>query len=250
MPRQIKEPLVDFLRFFLHLHKLNSYIISSISSYEKLNDSLNNAKKLINKIENKEEEKDGESERIQLELKDTIAKEIAENFYTLKTSEIILIYSRLESAISETVYLVFKSLDITKISEIESVKINAIAYLKMTKSERDIFLADQYMIQMAQSNKYGFNRFESILKPIFGPSKLEKRHRDSLFKFAQVRNLLVHKNGVIDKQFKELYTNKKYKLNQQINIEFVMLEEFYSASLSYADDILDRVKSFVERQNS
>lgn len=113
--------------------------------------------------------------------------------------------------------------------------------MRLTKRNQVNYLSEQYIISSTQSIKYGFNRFEGILKPLIGHSKLSKKHQDTLFKFAQVRNLLIHKNGIIDNQFKQLYKAHNFKVNQKINIDKLMLKDFYDCTIAYSSDILDRL---------
>ncbi len=139
------------------------------------------------------------------------------------------------------VHIHFENKDYRNIKEIENIKVNAVSFIKLSKKDQITFIAEQYLISSTQSIKYGFNRFEAVLKPILGQSKLIKKHQDSIFRFAQVRNLLVHKNGIIDKPFKQLFTSPKYKLNQKINIDNELMKEFYDCTIAYSSDIIDRL---------
>src|SRR4051812_11391280 len=127
MNKEVKKPLIEFLKFFLHLHKLSGMLVHSLANYEKLSQAMANAERVLAKVAPEKTIKSS-IDRVewQKENLETVRKEISENFYTLKSSEVILIYSRLESAISETIYLIFKHADLTKLKEMESVKINAV----------------------------------------------------------------------------------------------------------------------------
>lgn len=242
LSKKLKDPMVDFLEFFLHLHKLNYFLINSITRYEHLHEKMIEAKKLISRMTEKPEHQvDPKMEKQENEIKEAIRKEINDGYYTLKSSEIILIYSRLEAAITETVHLLFHDYEYKDLKEIENIKVNALNFMKLSKREQINYLSEQYIVCNTQSIKYGFNRFEAILKPLIGPSKLIKNHQDVLFKFAQVRNLLIHKNGIIDNNFKTVFKSNKYKVNSKIKIDQLMLNNFYDCTLAYSEDILDRL---------
>lgn len=124
MIRKINDPILDFLHFFLHLHKLNSFLIHSISRYEKLSSTMIEAQELISRMRPESEgNTDINVQKQDEKLKDVILKEISEDYYTLKSSEVILIYSRLESAITETVHLFFQDYEYKNLKEIENLRL-------------------------------------------------------------------------------------------------------------------------------
>lgn len=239
----LAKPIADFLRFFLHIHQLNSIFVFTLARYEKQIDAMANAMKVINKVSPDKKHETEENFRTRYkENIDAANKEVSEKFYSVKISELILLYSRLESAIEEVVYLYFLKSEYQKMPAIENIKINLIDILSMKKRDQKIQMADIFIQQRTLGQKYGFYRFESIIEPIFGKSSIDENIKHSIYLFAQIRNLLVHKNGIVDKQFKELFKNHRQIIGEKIKIDDQMMESCISAVVTYASDIIDRIK--------
>lgn len=235
-------PIADFLKFFLHIHKLNDILINNISGYSKRVDTIVRTDLLLKKYEpDKYTSTEEEIRDKYKESMDAVNKEISEEFYSVKNSELIMLYSRFESAITEVVYLIFQTSSYSKLPDIENSKLNLLEILKMKKSEQRIFIADLYIQQKTTGIKYGFNRFEAILEPLLGKSNIKKETQDLIFRFAQIRNILVHKNGVVDKQFKMLFSNSKQSVGKKIVITDQIMNSCIQSIIEYSSEIIDRL---------
>lgn len=241
-------PLADFLEFFLHIHQLNGILINNISNYSNKIDVIVKTEGILKKY--KPETYSSTEEEIRSKHKEHLEaahKEISEDFYSIKNSELIMLYSRFESAITEVIYLIFNSSSYNELPNIDNSKLNILDVLKMEKSEQKVFIADLYIQQKTTGVKYGYNRFEAILEPLIGKSNLKKETQDSIFRFAQIRNLLTHKNGVVDKQFKALLSNSKQYIGKRIIIDDEIMSLCISSIIEYSSEIIDRLNKLKAR---
>ncbi len=240
--KKYKKPLIDFLEYFIHIHVINSIFENSIEFYEKRLENSIKSGKLLQKV--RPENNYPTEEEVNEKNKETIIavkKEIDEDYFSIKSAELILLYSRFESAITEVIYLYFRACKYSKIPNINNIKYNINDFLMLSKKDQKIFVADLYILQNTTNIRYGFNRFESILKPIFGESKVEKNIKKEIFKFAQIRNLLIHKNGVVDKNFKSLFKDTKQRIGNKINISNSIMENCIRSVIDYTEDIMKRI---------
>lgn len=238
----LKKPLVDFIEYYLHIHILNTMFANSITSYEKRLEASINAKKVLRKHQpEKEFQTEEEIKHKNKELIDAVKKEIKEDYYSVKSAELILLYSRFESAITDVVYMYFQKCDASELPRIDSVKYNINDLFRMNKKDQMLLIADLYIQQKTTGIRYGFNRFEATLEPILGLSKTNKNIKTEIFKFSQIRNLLIHKNGVVDKKFKDLFKDAEQKIGSKISISNITMENCVDSIMTYAEDILDRI---------
>jgi len=245
MKKDIKlmHPIADFLKYFLHIHQLNDIFIFTLSKYEKQIDSLVNANRVINEVENDEafdsiKYKEKFSENIE-----AANKEVSDNYFSVKSSELVLLYSRFESAISEVIYLFFQKTNYKLLPSLDNTKTNLLDLLNMNKKDQKEYLADIYIQQKTLGIKYGFNRFEVILEPLFGKSNIEDEIKQHIYLFAQIRNLLIHKNGIIDKQFKNIIKNSKQVIGKKIQLDNKLMNYCISAIVKYAAEMINRIKT-------
>lgn len=74
-------------------------------------------------------------------------------------------------------------------------------YEIMEKEDRFHFIISQLENDLKSKYKTGINRFESILD-IFGFSgPVDQDIKQNLFELSQVRNVIVHRSGIVDRRF-------------------------------------------------
>jgi hypothetical protein len=226
----------------MHIHRLNHIFIDTVSRYEDRIEGVIKATKVLQKYDtDKQYESDEEIKKKHAELIETAQKEISEDFYSMKSAELILNYSRFESAVNESLYSYFGLCDIAELPSVVSNKMDLSTLLKMNADEQRQYVADIYIQRNSAGIRYGFKRFESIIEPIFGSSTSTIDIRDEIFKFAQIRNLIIHRNGIVDQQFADLFGEAEQKVGQRIDLSREILHDCYHGLMGYADDILDRI---------
>lgn len=240
----LAQPIIDFMHFFIHIHQLNGVFAHSIEFYEKRIEALINANKVLSKYAPEEEwESEDEVKEKQKKIIKAVRKEIADNFYSVKTGELILLYSRFEAAITEVVYVFFQTTKAAAYPDVDNAKSNLKVFMALNARNQKTYIADLYIQQKSANIKYGFQRFEAILEPLFGKSVIDERIKNDIFKFAQLRNLLIHKNGIVDSQFKNIFKESKCVLGKRLNITANLMNLCINSIVVYADEIVERIKA-------
>ncbi len=169
--------------------------------------------------------------------------EMQNGYMTLMSNQLISTYSRFESAIYDVVLSYFKNIEPGKLPEIYDKATDLADFLRQSEEDQIAHLSSTYIKQKKQNNEYGFHQFEAILEPLLGKSTLHKEHKENFHAFAQTRNLLLHKNGIVDLQFKQKipYPHIKAELGKKIKIDYTLLELYIKAMVEYSVDITVRV---------
>jgi hypothetical protein len=241
--RSPTQPVIDFLKNIVSLYHLSNIHRSTISNFEEMLNAATEARKLMseNKTIKIEELSKPQIESNEVRLK-IVRSEIASNYYTINSSVMILTYSLLEYAVSDFVCLYFEQSKIESLPPLQPFKTDIKEFAMLSKLQQRNFLAEVYINQSSEGIKYGFKRFESVLKPILGPSTISISSQTEIFKFSQLRNLLIHKNGIIDKQYLELTKLPRKLINSKINLVDEVTRPMMEAIIDYSGDIINRIK--------
>lgn len=200
------------------------------------------AVKVLAKVQGEEE-----SEKHKKSLKDvqriaSIAKEeIDSGFPFLYSQSAILLYSYLEAAIKRFIITYFKNNDIEKIKEVANIKINFSEFINLDENEKYDYLFIQYEKLLTIGIQYGITRFENLLNPIAFSGKVNADVSKSIFELSQIRNNILHRAGVVDKQFISNCSWLKYSIGEKVKVTNESYELYYSAVCKYVTTIVIRL---------
>jgi hypothetical protein len=235
--RRLLEPMIQLLSDLAHYSRLYSIQVANLTVY---NEYMERTIQSANYIAKSKAKIDIEKQFLEDELR-LVKQEIKSGYYTIHSTELILGYSRLESAIDELIRLFFKTEDYSKFPDIDPVKINPIDFARKSKQFQRDYLAEHYISQASAGQLYGFQRFEAILSPIFGKSNLKEDSRKLIVMLSQIRNICVHKNGIIDSRCQKLLGLSEKAKNKRIVLSELLMESLMNSLLEYCVDINDRI---------
>lgn len=174
-------------------------------------------------------------------------KEIGDAFITSYSEAIVTIYSIVEAAVSNVARLIFPL--VPEVAEHDKFKKASIPFAKIIGMDTENiyeYFYELYEREVTQGGKYGYNRFDAILKPlnIETSGKLKNNQANDIFELAQVRNVVVHKLGIADKKFIEIFPNFGIQSGSRIVIKQEQFKKYYMAC---RDFVLAIVTSVEER---
>ena len=88
------------------------------------------------------------------------------------------------------------------VDEVKKLKIPYGEFLAIDEETRAAYLTDMLERALQSPVKRGIGRFETLLSPFGLNGEVESDLRKTLFEMQQVRNVLVHKLGVVDSKFR------------------------------------------------
>lgn len=187
-----------------------------------------------------------ETERIAL-----IAKgEIEAGFPFLYTYAAIMLYSYLEGAIKQLIILFLRINDLVQIKEVENLKITFSEYLSLSDLEKYDYLFALYEKSITSGIQYGMTRLENLLSPLGLSGKVNPSLTQGIFELAQIRNSILHRGGVADKQLVSNCPWLGYSIGDTVKITRKSYESYYSSICRVAVLLIVRLEDKVGKDMS
>lgn len=96
-------------------------------------------------------------------------------------------------------------------------------------------------LRSSKADVSGVNRFENLLNEVGYGGNVHEEVKKYMLELSQVRNILVHRDGVADNKFREKCNWIKTSSGEQINITEEMFELYLDISRWYIVEILARL---------
>lgn len=193
-------------------------------------------------------EKDFSDKDHLLDISNKAKIERGSNYENIVRDGVIILFSKLEAGVKDIIKNIFiHAPTMFNDDSIKGMKISYAEYRKFTQDElSDLFLIDYERTFLKE--KYGFERFESMLKPVglAGETEFNPEHKKALIELSMVRNLLVHKNGIIDRQFLNICGYLHLEVGSKIKVDIAMNNKYIHAVNAYLLELANRMKKLGE----
>ncbi|MDR3714067.1 MAG: hypothetical protein P4L51_14705 [Puia sp.] len=123
----------------------------------------------------------------------------------------------------------------------QKLKIRFGDYIQLNKTEQAAYLVEMLEQELASSLKRGSNRFECLLDPFSLSGQLPEGCSKILFELQQIRNVMAHRNGKVDRRLKADCPWLKLRINQPVLVTSPMLRNYAEASVQFLVELLYRV---------
>jgi hypothetical protein len=120
---------------------------------------------------------------------------------------------------------------------------DAAQLLNLSKHEQVEFLARQIKLDHGTSLKEGVGRYEAVLQAVGLSGPVHKSIKAALFEMTEIRNAVVHRNGIVDRRLKERCPRLQCKVGQPLFIPKVDFAVVSSASIGYLLELWTRAKA-------
>ncbi len=177
-----------------------------------------------------------------LERKIKVAKKRAE-FAANKSEEgytylfgicIVRLWTILEAAIDDTALMEAGEIRPGHNAEmLRSLKGPLIEFIEATKENQGTYLLGALKENVKANLKPGLAKFEAILEPFGLGGAVDPDVRRTLLEFSAVRNLIVHRNGKVDKQFLSTCPWLSINIGNKLVLTGELYHKYVSASMWY-----------------
>jgi len=168
--------------------------------------------------------------------------EVERGFPVLHGFAVVSLWSWLEHFVKEFVALwLLHRKSALSAPSVQKLRIRFGDYMQLPKSEQAAYLVELLEKDMASPLKKGVNRFESLLEPFGLGGSLPPGCAQSIFELQQVRNLLAHRSGRVDRRFKAECPWIKCRVKEELVVNREMLERYSSACMDYWIELLYRL---------
>jgi len=179
-----------------------------------------------------------EAEREATQAKDLLSKGLLLIHY----QTLVLLWSILESFVHILISnILLYDQKIKENDKIRKIKIPLGDFEDLDPQERSYFIIRELEHQFAASQRKGIGRFESLLN-IFGlGGGLKETYRRDLLELQQIRHVIIHRRGIVDRKLSTACPWLKLKISSEININRIGLKKYFKAVTEYTLEISKRM---------
>ncbi|RYY51466.1 MAG: hypothetical protein EOO06_00240 [Chitinophagaceae bacterium] len=189
-----------------------------------------------------------------LNFVDDVNAIIDSEYDSLYKSTVITVFTLLEATVKDLIVSLIKSLPteyLSNIKEINSIKIPLFEYDSLNEFDRLQLVYNVYENSVKNGSLYGYARFDALLKP-FGLTKFDKKKdKVNINELAQVRNCLVHNNGIVDRKLLTTceWLTKTYKVGDYIKINNDTLSTYVTSTSRYLSSLEEQVLELLRKND-
>ncbi len=255
MDKEKKESLKDwckapFKQLIEDVNELQEHlrlIIFSIQRSTRLPQTLeaiHNYRKLTDSVEGELQEE----QRIEAHKQSSLAtEEINKGFPFIFNQATILLYSHLESLIKEIITSFIKNNpDYITLKEFSTLKIQLSEYEGLNQDEKFDYIYFLYERAIAPGFFYGTKRFEALLAPIKMNGAVNSITEKNIFELAQLRNVLLHKSGRVDKTLIERCPWLNLKFGDKILVNHIQYKKYCDSVVAYNMTVFYRFENIYQ----
>ncbi len=226
--------LVPFEDIFLtrideikNLVKLVTFSIRSMEGIERLSKVLNKDSDHITQV-------------AKIELLAT--SEVKSDFPLLHSAATILLWGALETSFKDfLVRWLQKHPDSRNVPGLSRIKIKLVEYENLNIDDRMHYLLDQFERELSAALRPGIGRFDCLLKPFELKPKVDDEVRRDLNEISAVRNILVHKAGIVDAKFVGLCPWLNLGVGEPVKVRGDDLQRYMGSAIDYVISAIEAV---------
>lgn len=204
------------------------------------------------KVEDKAEDTEAKSKLERAQAEAILAKkEVKEDFPLLHGWAVISIWALLEALIKSFVAEWLKRKPTAwRVEQIQRLKIRIGEYECIPRAERHLFVAELLERETGAGLKNGTARFEALLKPFGLSGECPDIVNRTIFELGQVRNLIVHRGGRVDRTFREACPWVQIPLGHELKVSNEMWHKYFEAVHIYIVLLICRVGTYYGKNMS
>lgn len=187
-----------------------------------------------------EEERDLKSTRTKAKY---AQDEISKGFPIFHAHAVTSIWSALDALIFDFVCVWILNVPSALASDpFSKIKITLSQYELLGKEDRISYLVKELSRSLNADFKLGIGKYEALLTSIGLGGEVDADIQKTLLEMSQVRNVLVHRAGLVDRRFKEVCPWVDIEIGTPIRIENAKYHAYLKAIEDYAICIINRMR--------
>lgn len=184
-----------------------------------------------------------ENEKKGLEELATLGQdEVSKEFPYLHSLLIVRVCSILEAAVDDCTTAALSIPAIWEQPEIIGrISIPLIDYTNLSEHDRAEYLLDELTKRTRATHQVGPGRFEALLAPVGLGGSIPDAVRRVFVELIESRNVIVHRYGKVDRQFKDRVPWSAEKVGDHLEIENARYNKFIAGALWYGAELMVRM---------
>lgn len=169
--------------------------------------------------------------------------EIDDGFPILHSHTVIALWGALEALVSDLAIAWLENEPSTlQNDEFARLKIPLAEYERLSKCDRMAFLVKELARSLNADFKLGIGKFEVLLEALGLSGAVDDNVRRTLFEMSQVRNVLVHRAGIVDGRFKEACPWVAVEVGEKLRVDHKTYVRYVDATHEYVLCLINRVR--------
>jgi hypothetical protein len=172
-------------------------------------------------------------------------REVDEGFPLLHAYAALAMWSSLEASVR---LFLARWLEHSKgaleVKAVQKLRVRIGEYESLKGEDRFFYILDLLEQDTAAPFRAGITRFEAILKPFGLSGAVDDEVQRDLFELNQIRNVLMHRGGRVDRRLVEACPWQGLMVGQQVIIDNHAIERYFHAVARYGDELLQRVEEY------
>lgn len=255
----IGEKLIEMLE---ELEKLDWLMSGCQIGLIEISDPIRHFKKAFEEMGQKIEEPDkfvpllktkGLDTKTSKEVAKFLRAEVVTEFHFMYRIWTVMLWSILENFIRNfLVEWIKRNSDVMKSEAIQKIQIRLGEYESLLDDEKYEYIVEAIEFQSKSKLGVGIGRFEPILEQLGLSGKVDDKTKKNILELQQVRHVLVHRNGIVDKRLAEMCPWVVPDPGETIFIDSEIYSMYFEAVVNYANKIADRAykKAYVSQKKN
>ena len=128
-----------------------------------------------------------------------------------------------------------------QLPELKRLRVRLGEYESIRSNERYLYVADLLEKEVAAGVRNGVDRFETLLSPFGLSGAVPERTAKAIYEMGQVRNVIIHRAGIVDPQFRKACPWVKGRTGTRLNVSSKMMARYLLAENLYITTLICRV---------
>lgn len=234
-----------FLEFLEHSERTAALVVRGVRGIEKLPPLA----KALHSLDSKAVLRDDEKRTLDLRLTQAeeaarfAREEIANDFPFLRSALAILLWGALEAAVDDVVVEWLRVDPRSMMARgLSGIRVPLAKFQAGTDEERIRLLLAEVIRRKRAEFKPGIGRFEAILQVAGLSGEFDAARKRDLLELSKVRNLLVHRAGVVDRRFLDDCPWIDVRLGSTLRVSGDRSHAYATAASEYALELVQRVR--------
>ncbi len=177
------------------------------------------------------------------QLAEKAKREVERGFPLLHAYMAVGCWSVLEVAV-EDFLVAWLKYDQTELQQeqLAKIKVPLSQFLVLDEEERLRFLIAELQHRVGSTYARGLERFESMLNAFGLGGKLDEKYGRSIFELGEIRNVIVHRGGIVDRKVAEACPWLNLKIGDPVVVTHGMYAKYLEAIDSYLAEMVRRAE--------
>jgi hypothetical protein len=174
-------------------------------------------------------------------------------FPVLYSHAVVAIWSAIETFSEDlVVYSLLYDKNYLQKDVFRKIRILFVEYESLEKEDRMRYIVSELGRQSSAELKQGINRFEPLLDSVSLNGTISEEMRKACYELWAVRNLIVHRSGIVDRRFVQLCPWLRTKVGRKFRVTLQAYASYVKFSFNWMFEILvrDLVRSGFERNDA